>query len=328
MRHVNGLRSRFSKVTLAAGAALVTLCAGLGFGPGTQQYVPNSAPTPNKLPREAEGVGVQDHLGKKLPMQVEFRNSDDKPVQLGDYFKDGKPAILVMAYYRCPVVCTVVLDKVAQCMQGLDYTVGKDYRTLVFSFDPTEKPAVAKAKKDHYVSMYSRGDEPGVRDNWEFHTGSQIASQELADALGFQYKLLPNGEYSHPVLIFVITGDGRVARYIGGYDYDSKEMKLTLLEATQGKIASSIGDILLHFCYRFDPNSGKYVLVAFRVMQIGGVISIIALGSLIGLLFAGERLRRRRQAVLLAGAIRVDAASPEAPSPAPSDSDPHPVSRD
>lgn len=309
------------------------MAMGLAFcAPVAQaQFTDGRGGIPNVLPKEAQGVGLQDHLGQRLPMNVEFRNSEGNAVQLGDYFKDGKPAIIVLAYYRCPVVCTVVMDKLAQCMQGLDYTVGKDYRALIFSIDPTEKTPSARGKKEHYLSGYERADKPGVREGWEFHTGTEVASKELATALGFDYKLLPNGEYSHPVIVYITTPDGRIARYIGGYDYDAKDMKLHLLEATNGKIANSIGDVLLHFCYRFDPNSGKYVLVALRVMQAGGVVAVIGLGSLIGLLFAGERIRRRRQALLLAGATVVTAESSSTDSHDPNhdpNRDPNLVSRD
>ncbi len=305
---------------LAMGLAF---CAPVANG----QFTDGRGGIPNVLPKEAQGVGLQDHLGQRLPMDVEFRNSEGNAVKLGDYYKDGKPAIVVLAYYRCPVVCTVVLDKLAQCMQNLDYTVGKDYRALIFSFDPTEKTPSARGKKEHYLSGYERADTPGVREGWEFHTGTEVASKELATALGFDYKLLPNGEYSHPVIVYVTTPDGRIARYIGGYDYDAKDMKLHLLEATNGKIANSIGDAFLHFCYRFDPNSGKFVLVALRVMQAGGIVAVIGLGSLIGLLFAGERIRRRRQALLLAGATVVPAESSSTESHDPNH-DPNLVSRD
>ncbi len=302
---------------------VIALCVATCAQFACAQFTDGRGGKPNVLPKEAQGVGIQDHLGQRLPMNVEFHNSKDEPVKLGDYFKDGKPAIIVMAYYRCPVVCTVVMDKLAQCIQDLDYTVGQDYRTLIFSFDPTEKTPSSRGKKEHYLSGYQRADQPGVREGWEFHTGTEVASKELAAALGFEYKLLPNGEYSHPVIVYVVTPDGRIARYIGGYDYDAKDMKLHLLEATNGKIASSIGDAFLHFCYRFDPNSGKFVLVAFRVMQAGGVVAVLGLGSLIGLLFAGERIRRRRLSLALAGA-RVVAANPSSPD----SQDPNIVSRD
>ena len=322
----NLLHSTLMHVTLVM-AFCAVLCTPVVRG----QFTDGRGGTPNVLPKEAQGVGIQDHLGQRLPMNVEFHNSEGTSVKLGDYFKDGKPAIIVMAYYRCPVVCTVVMDKLAQCMQDLDYTVGQDYRTLLFSFDPTEKTPSARGKKEHYLSGYERADKPGVREGWEFHTGTEVASKELAAALGFDYKLLPNGEFSHPVIVYIATPDGRIARYIGGYDYDAKDMKLHLLEATNGKIANSIGDALLHFCYRFDPNSGKYVLVAFRVMQAGGVVAVLGLGSLIGLLFAGERIRRRRQALLLAGATVVTAESSSTESHDPNhDPNHHPklVSRD
>jgi protein SCO1 len=303
-------------------ALVVVLCAPVARA----QFTDGRGGKANVLPKEAQGVGLENKLGQRIPMHVEFRNSDGNAVKLGDYFTDGKPAIIVMAYYRCPVVCTVVMDKLAQCMQDLDYTVGQDYRTLIFSFDPTERPPSAKGKKEHYLAGYQRADQPGVREGWEFHTGTEVASKELAAALGYEYKQLPNGEFSHPITIYVVTPDGRVARYIGGYDYDAKDMKLHLLEATNGKIANSIGDAFLHFCYRFDPNSGKFVLVAFRVMQVAGAIAVLSLGSLIGLLFAGERVRRRRQALALAGAQVVPVGSDE--STPRSSTDPHTVSRD
>jgi protein SCO1/2 len=256
----------------------------------------------NELPKEAKDLEIIPHLGEKLPMHVEFKNSKGETVKLGDYFKDGKPVIIVMAYYRCPVMCPVTIDKMAKAMDEIDYVVGDKYKALVFSIDPSEVPLSAENKKYRYVTGYTKLTEANratVESGFEFHVGTEVASKELADALGFRFKLLENGEYSHPSLMFVVTPDGRLARYAGGISYTGRDLKLMLLEASAGQIANGIGDLFMHYCYRFDPNSGKYVLVAWRVMQIGGVVSMISIGTLIGLLFAGERIRRRnRQAVL------------------------------
>jgi protein SCO1/2 len=275
----------------------------------------------NELPKEAKDLEIVPHLGEKLPMHVEFKNSKGEPVKLGDYFKDGKPVIIVMAYYRCPVMCPVTIDKMAKAMDEIDYLVGDKYKALVFSIDPTEVPLSAENKKYRYVSGYAKLTEANratVESGFEFHVGTQVASKELADALGFRYKLLENGEYSHPSLMFVVTPDGRLARYAGGISYTGRDLKLMLLEASQGKIADGIGDLFMHYCYRFDPNSGKYVLVAWRVMQIGGIITMISIATLIGLLFAGERVRRRARLAALTTANQPPPPSSTPPPPPPS----------
>lgn len=272
----------------------------------------------NELPKEAKDLEVIPRLGETLPMHVEFKNSKGEPVKLGDYFKDGKPVIIVMAYYRCPVMCPVTIDKMAKAMDEVDYVVGDKYKALVFSIDPSEVPLSAENKKYRYVTGYTKLTEANraqVESGFEFHVGTEVASKELADALGFRFKLLENGEYSHPSLMFVVTPDGRLARYAGGISYTGRDLKLMLLEASAGQIADGLGDLFLHYCYRFDPNSGKYVLVAWRVMQIGGVVTMLSVGTLIGLLFAGERIRRRsRQIATLPSVDPPDTPSSPPPS--------------
>ncbi|MDX2146006.1 MAG: hypothetical protein SFZ23_00660 [Planctomycetota bacterium] len=250
------------------------------------------------VPQAAQDLLPTERVGDTLPLHIAFKNSEAQEITLGTYFgthADAKPAIVAMVYYRCPVVCGVVMDKIAQSVEGLDYTVGDQYRVLLFSFDPGESPQAAAAKKQHYLSGYSRGDTTEAKRGWEFHVGTEVASTELATALGFPFKPLDNGEFSHPVAMYIVSPTGKISRAFYGYDLPpSRDLKLALLDAAEGKIKKSVGDIFLSYCYRFDENTGRYTIVAFRVMQIAGAITVVCVFSLLGVLLVAERLRQNR----------------------------------
>lgn len=292
--------------------ALVAVCLGLlSFAtPAPAQVIKN------ELPTQVRGLDVVEKGGAFLPMELTFQDESGKDVRLGSYFNEGqpvqgtdiasgkaKPAIVALVYYRCPVVCSAVLAKLEQAVQGLDYTIGDQYRLLVFSFDPTEKPDASKLRREQFLANYDRhargqgGDGSAARSiesGLRFHTGDSVNNRALANAFGFEYRLLENGEYSHPVVIFVTTPDGRISRYIYGFDYPPRDMKLALLEATGGKIARSLGERILHFCYNYDPTAGTYTLQAVRVMKLGGLVTMIVVFGLVGLMLGVERLRRVR----------------------------------
>jgi protein SCO1/2 len=250
-----------------------------------------------KDPEGIENVDVEEKLGNQLPLGLTFTNADGVDVPLSTYFKnDKRPAILAMVYYDCPVVCDVLLQRLAESLNGLDLTVGPDFEVLVFSFDPSETVEQARILRESYLAGYNREVTAETRAAWQFHVGDGASSRELANAVGFKYQKLANGEYSHPVALFVITPDGRVSRYVYGFEYPVRDVKLSLIEASEGRLARTIGDRVLAFCYMFDPNTGRYSLVAFRVMQIGGLITLILLSGLIAIMFISERYRRRVRA--------------------------------
>lgn len=246
-------------------------------------------------PPQIRGLDVEEHIGRTLPMDLAFTDEAGKTVTLGEYFKNNtRPVTIMLVYYECPIVCDLLLTKQTEVFEKLDYTLGKDFQSLIFSFDPKETPErAAKAKKDHAVA-YSRHADPGVSEGWRFHVGQDEANKQLAEALGFQYRELPDGNYSHPLAQFIITPDGKISRYLYGYPQDPKDLKLALMEASQGKLVKSIGERILAFCYLFDATQGKYTLQVIRVMQLGGVVTLLGVGTLVGVLIAGERLRRRR----------------------------------
>lgn len=247
----------------------------------------------NQLPPQARGLEIDEKVGQPLPLELAFTNSEGKLVQLREYFSDNKPAIVALVYYDCPVVCDVLMQKLAETLNDLDLTVGEDFRVLLFSFDPTETVAQAAGLKAMYLAGYNREVTPEVAAGWQFHVDETSATRQLANSMGFPYRLLDDGEYSHPVALFILTPEGVQSRNIYGFNYPARDVKLALIDASGGKLARSIGDRILAFCYMYDPQAGAYTLQAMRVMQVAGGITVVSLGTLIGLLFLGERLRRR-----------------------------------
>lgn len=245
------------------------------------------------LPKQVQNLEIEERVGSQLPLEAKFTNSAGKTVAVGDYFKDGKPAVIAMVYYKCPIVCSVVMEKMGECFDKLDYTIGADYDALLFSIDPSETPNEAAQVKSGFLAGYAKPVTPAVEAGWEFHTGTVDQNARLAEALGFKYRALDNGQFSHPAAIFVITPEGKVSRYFYGYSYPPRDMKLALMDASQGKLVKTIGDRFMSYCFEYNAKEGSYSLVAVRVMQLGGLLSAIILGGFIGMLFVGDRIRRR-----------------------------------
>ena len=288
-------------------AMMVSVLAGVlgATGTASAQF---SGGVLNQQPEAIKRLDVDEKLGATLPMDLEFTNSDGKRVKLGDYFpvgddgkRHGKPTVLVLGYYRCPVVCSVVIAKLTEAYNEISYTVGQDYNALVFSINPDETTAEAHAYKVNSIETYNRGKEAGVAEGWHFHTSPESTSKALADAMGWQYTKLPNGEFGHPIGYMLVTPDGRIARYMYGYagKDQATQVKLAILEASEGKISKTIADRVVGFCYMYDAAAGGYAVKAFRVMQLGGGVTLLGLGGLVIGLRVSEVLKRRRRAATL-----------------------------
>jgi protein SCO1 len=246
-----------------------------------------------ELPGPAQEVDLKQLLGERIPLDLEFIASSGEVVRLEKYFNQGKPVILVMVYYNCPLICPLTLERLQHVLNGLRYTVGNEFNVVVISFDTRNTTAMAAENKAAYLAGYNRPKTPEVLAGWEFHTSTAQSARRLAEAIGFSYKFIPEtGEYSHPSTFVVLTDDGVISRYTSGLDPDVREMRLALLEASQGQIAQSISDFFLHLCFRWDPTMGAYSLHAMRVMQITGLLCVLGLATLIAALKAGERARR------------------------------------
>lgn len=261
--------------------------------------------TLNQKPPQTEGIDVEEHIGRQVPPELFFTDQTGTRRYLAEYFRSGKPSIVLLVYYKCPMVCDVVMSKAVETLNKIDYAAGKDYNLLVFSFDSRETTADAKTAYNVHLSSYARGLPEGSKDGWQFHTGDVVSNKQLAEALGFKYRLLGNGQYSHPIAQFVLTPDGRVSRYLYGYQQEPKDMKLALMEASQGKLVRTVGERLMNYCYMFDSATGKYTLQAMRVMQIGAMLTLTLLTGLIGGMFLIDWARRRAGA--RAGLAKVEA---------------------
>jgi protein SCO1/2 len=232
-------------------------------------------------------VDFEQHLGASLPVNAVFRDESGSPITLGHFFGE-RPVVLVMAYYQCPNLCSVVLIGMLESLRNVRQDVGRDFDVIVVSIDPAETPSLAAEKKHTYSTRYGR---PGSAKGWHFLTGDAQAIQQLANAIGFHYLYEPQSkQYAHASGIVVATPGGKVSRYFLGIEYPPKEVRQALLQASQSRIGSLANRLLL-LCFHYDPHSGRYTLIVTRVMQIAGMGTAGLLGLLIVRMARHERRR-------------------------------------
>lgn len=243
-------------------------------------------------PEEVRGVDVVPRLGERVPLDLPLTDSTGKTVTLGAYFNQDKPVVLALVYYNCPMICPLVLTRLQERLNAVPYTVGDDFNVVVVSFDPTNTTAMAAEAKATYLLGYNKPRTPSVEAGWTFHTATASDARVLAEAVGFRYRYIEeSGQYAHPSVLTVLTSDGRVSRYVSGLEPEPNDLRLALLEASEGKIAQGLGDFFLHRCFIWDPKTGKYTLHAWRLMQMGALLTVAALGTLIAALRMGDRAR-------------------------------------
>ena len=235
-------------------------------------------------PELLKEVGIDQKLNDSIPLNLTFRDEHGNPVELAQYF-GSKPVILSLVYYNCPMLCTQVLNGLDRSLQLIPMEIGKDFNVVTVSIDPTERPVLAEAKQVMYAGMYGR---PGAVQGWHFLTGDEPQIKQLADSVGFRYAYDPDSkQYAHASAIMLLTPEGKISRYFYGITYPSRDLRLGLDEASEGKIGSPVDQVLL-FCYHYDPHTGKYGLIVSRVIQISGFLTILIGGILLIVLFRGE----------------------------------------
>jgi len=244
------------------------------------------------LPKILQNVGFDQRLNEQVPLALPFTDEEGQRVTLGEYFGD-KPVILVLAYYRCPMLCTQVLNGLVQGLRELPFTVGKEFRVVTVSFDPHETTEMAAAKKRTYVHSYGK---PEAAEGWHFLTGDQQSIGALTRAIGFRYAYdAASDQFAHAAGIVVLTPTGKISRYFYDVHYSGRDLRLGLVEASRNKIGSPIDQILL-FCFHYDPTAGKYGAAIMNFVRAGGVLTVVGLGLMFGLLMRGERGRRQSAA--------------------------------
>lgn len=252
--------------------------------------MPAWAQRAGQLPEDLEEVGISQRLDEQLPLDLRFRDANGRAVRLGDYFHPERPVMLSLVYYECPMLCTVVLNGLLETLREMDWTPGEQFELVTVSIDPQEPPRLAQVKKQNMIRALGR---PEAAAGWHFLTGEPAAVAELTERVGFRYRYLPeSGEFAHPAALFVITPDGRISRYLFGVNHPPRTVRLSLVEAADGKIGSPVDQFLL-YCYSYDAAEGRYTPVAMRIMRVAGGLTAIVLGTaLVGL----WRLDLRRRA--------------------------------
>ena len=257
------------------------------------------APVPTAL----QGVDVIEHLGAQVPLDLSFVDSWKRAVKLGDYFHRDRPLLLTLVYYECPMLCSLVLNGAIESLKQIDWKIGRDYDAVTVSFDPSDKPELAAAKRRNYLQALGVSDE---RSDWPFLTGGPAEIRALTDSVGFRYNALPaTRQFAHSAVVFVLTPRGAISRYLYGIQFPSRDLRLALGEAAAGRSGPSVDRILLS-CFRYDPATRRYHFFIYGFIRTGGMLVFFAL---LGLLFWGWRLELRRSRAEAARAAAATAAA-------------------
>jgi protein SCO1 len=279
--------------SLAVAAAALALCLALvtaATDARAQAYREETSGMPNTPAVELQGVDIVEHLGGGLPKDAAFRDAEGKPVHLGDYFDGKRPTLFVFAYHTCPMLCSLVLDATVRTLNEINWTVGREFDVVSISIDPKDTPETATRKRAQVVKSYVRAN--GDTTGWHFLVGDEANIRKVTESVGFEYRYDERQkQYAHPAAIYLLTPEGHVARYLYGIQYDPKDVRLGLLEATEGRSVSTTDRILL-YCYHYDPQGKHYSIVAMNVMRLGGVVTLVVFGGFLTIMWAREKRRR------------------------------------
>ena len=257
--------------------------------PTNAQVVRDSVP-------ELMNIDIVEHLGDKLPLDLQFVDDRGQPVMLGDYFGKDKPVLLTLGYYECPMLCNLVFNGVSDGIKQLGWLPGEKYEIISVSIDSTETAELAAAKKANYIKAMEM---PGAEKGWHFLVGNQSQAKTLADAIGFKYYYVTErDEFAHAAAAYLISPEGVITRYLYGIQYTGRDLKLGLLEASDGKIGTTLDRIIL-YCFHYDSEANGYVLMAQNVMKLGGLVSVVLLGVFVGTLWIIDRRKMKIDRVLV-----------------------------
>jgi protein SCO1 len=247
---------RISWLTIVSMLALATIAEGLS-------------------PDELKRIGYDQHIGQAISPALIFQESNKHNVALGDLF-NTKPTLLVLGYYHCPMLCTLINDGLIESLQELRFDVGRDFNVINVSIDPNETPAVAAAKKVEYLKRYGR---PGAAERWHFLTANEQTIAQLANEAGFRFQYDPaSREYAHPSGFIVLTPSGKISRYFFGVNFDPKELRSAIVAASKSQSGSVIKDLIL-LCSHYNPITGKYGALVLNVVRGLSVATVLLLGG-------------------------------------------------
>lgn len=276
------------KRLLTTAFAVVTALLCLA-GPASASPPPPLGGTPPDapVPKELEDISIEDHAGRDIPRDVELTDQDGHKVRLGDYFDGKHPVVMALAYYECPMLCSLVLKGVLDSMKQMRWTAGEEYRVVIVSFDKRDTPARAAQKRLNHVDAYHR--EVKAR-GYDFLVGDEAAIKAVTGALGFKFRWDEREkQFAHAAGAFVLTPNGRISRTLYGMSFP--DLRLSLLEAGEGKIGT-VSEKFLLFCYHYDPVGRGYVLATVRLMKAGGALTLLLVGAFLFRFWRAERRRK------------------------------------
>ena len=269
---------------------------------------------PAEMPAEVgTEVSVVDKRGAELPLDALFDNAAGERVRLSEYFHQGKPVLIQFVYFRCPGLCNAVLNGTLEAITDLtSMQIGNDYDLITISINPTETANLARAKKAAYLRELGR---PQAASGWHFLTGNEPEIKRVTEALGFGYRFDEESkEYAHGAALFVLTPEGTLSRTVYGAYYEEQTVRLSLVEAADGKIGSALDQILL-FCYHFDPDTGQYTTTVMQMTRVFGVLlTVLIVSTIAGFLWLERRQRARLAAATPSTSPASDAGDAATPA--------------
>lgn len=267
---------------------IVTALAALA-GTAHAQSGPLPPPSYSPLPAAMQTVDVEERLGFPLPRDLTFTDESGNKITTNDLFGDDRPVVMILSYYKCPMLCELVWQGAVQSMKEIDLDLGKDYRAVTVSFDKRDRAFDAQRKQ---ATVFAALDQGSVEKSWPFLVADEDTIRRLTTAVGYGFAWDEQTEqYAHPAVVIVFTAKGEVSRYLYGIQYKPRDLKLALVEAGQGK-TGSFADKLIMSCFRYDPASRRYGVYIFGILRIGSAICVLGLGTY--LFFLWRRDRRER----------------------------------
>jgi protein SCO1 len=250
----------------------------------------STGPTSQVNPADLSNVGIDQRLNQQVPLDLQFKDETGNTVKLGDYFQSGRPVILNLVYYTCPMLCGEELSGEASALSVLKFTPGNEYEVVSVSFNPDETPKDAAAAKQEYIARINEHLEHKTNgDGWHFLTGQQAEIKQLAEAVGFRYHRDPaSGQFIHATAIMIVTPTGKLAQYYYGVEYSPKDLRLGLIEASHDKIGTLVDQVLL-YCYHYDPKTGRYGAVITNIIRLAGAATMLILGGFLIVMFRRDK---------------------------------------
>lgn len=292
--HISLFRPR-NRTSAIAFACAATLFSNVSEAQGAAGQIPGAVLDMNEQPVPQLGrIRVDEHLLDPLPLDAAFLDQNGRTVTLGDYFDGERPVLLTFAYHTCPTLCSMVLNATVTSVRDTEWTAGEEYQLVTISIDPRDSTEISAAKREEVLASYGRLD--ADEEGWAFLTGTEEEVARVAAAAGYHFFWdVQQQQYGHPAAILFATPDGKIARYLYGLTFDPSDVRLALLEASEGRSIST-GERFLLYCYTYNPHEGEYTVFAQSIMKLGGVATIVFLGGFLFLFWRRERRKARQRA--------------------------------